>query len=535
MKSDRVLFYAPVRACCAAIHCRVPCLVLALYLLAIFSSLGAYSQQQSPQENDKAPLALPSSSSILCTVDFTKAMGDFPGGSIVMAFPADSSRGGEAGAGPVDVVKASGLDVMQLEIAEDFYNVFPDKSLDPSAPGSYRFADLDNTIMKAREQNLSLVFSFKASRFPDDVGKFRTQLEQVMKHLCIALGPGKALKAFLFDARPDEPGSYWNGKDDECLRLYTLFARSARKIDSSIPVGGCGFLNVFAGESEGTFKDVSPRLLQWIDGITRDKVPCDMLFFRHCGLIPYGFFLVTRTLEEKVLRGRPSLSTLFSRPKLYCAIEALPEKAPSLFRATVTVNALICAIKGGANYVAITNGSGEVSDPLTAALKECCNFSRYPVQLETVGLDRLCFIIMACRSKDGKSLFFTLSGNNPTSYLLSGEGGEDKAAMEKEYRAYVDTFTEKVFPPLYERYHLNIEGLPWGGQPILLRRYMLEGQNGLRLAEEKVLAGNKQFYFNKNFTQPGIQFLHLEVQEKPKEEKAQPSPVNPQEKKGVVP
>jgi hypothetical protein len=500
-------------------------LAFLLIILLLIAPTCAFSDDEATVEGTIAPVPSPPESSILLTVDFLKESRTFSGASMTISLSLAEALS------PVpdkawDAIKESGCRNLEIRIKSPFSGILKNAEGSPDDPGTYDFATLDAMVRKAGELGLSLMMTFEADRFPADANSYAGHLEHILSHLMTGWAQGfhlteRDFEAVILDCSPEKAGSYWKGREDEYFRLYALFTKTVKKANPKVAVGGPGFLHVFKDEDEQLYREPSPDIAAFLDFLAKSRSPLDYLYCHHRGMVPYGFFLKSRTLQEKVLPGFKTQSPLFGTPRVAWSADILPDEA-SVFRSTVVTNAIFCLIKGGADLITITVKPTE-NDPSLLALKGTALYSECPLQLETVGLDRTCFILMAAKSRDGKKLVLAISGNNPSLYFLEGHKGPEALDMEKEYRGFVDTFTEKIFPPVYSRYHLSIQNLPWSDEKVAYRRIVLDGRNSLKILEEKSQRGMKELYFNDMMRIPALHIIILDAEKKSEEEKAKQS------------
>lgn len=489
--------------------CRTIACLLSFIILCVFlGSVSAFPQETYEQEL-YPPLPAPENSSILLTVDYTKETVSFSEGQIILE-PAGSA---EKNRSALQQFKEMGYTSVEVEINPESQELFPDPGASPLAPESYDFKNLDEKIKEALEMGDMIALTFEVSSWPSDITGYCARMDGILKHLLKRWGGGysltdRELKFVVLDIRPDD----WQGHEEDFFRLYGLFALSVKKLNSAIAVGGPGFAHVFKNEQAYDYSEISPLFSAMGEYLKSQKVPLDILLLRHRGMMPYGYFLKPRTVDEKVLKDYAGLSPLYGKPRIALRAELIPASVPSLFRSTVLVNALSCIIKGGAYYALVPFESQE-NNAVTQAFSQLNFFRLCPSQLETVGLDRLCFTLTAARSKDGKKACFVVSGNNPSLYLTEAPADEAKGALEEEYRKFVDLYDlQKKFPPLYTRYHLYLENLPWEGRSILFKRYILDGTHSMTCVEERTLKGMKELYFNELISLPAVQVISLEEQ-----------------------
>jgi len=472
------------------------------------------AQDTPPPADEVQPLMPPRRSTILLAVDYNKKTRVFPGGFIALPAP----KGDDLKAW--DFMKESGTGLVEITVKDNGASLFPSGDKDPSDPAAYDFSVMDGRVAKAIEMGSAVMLIIESPRFPENPGRFSAILDNTLKHLTQGWGGGfrlseRELCFVVLDAAPDRPGSSWEGKDDECLRLYSLFARSVRKAHPKIGFGGPGFTRVFSDDEKFLFKEISPSVTSWMEAIAKGKVPFDLFYMRCRSMLPYPYFLQTRTVEEKVLASCDKLSPLYGRPRIGLRCDVLPSGLSNSLFATSLANALMCAIKGGVDLVVIPREVQEQT-PLADVIRAMNIFRDYPVQLETVGLDRLCFIMMTARSNDGKKAAFMIAGNSPVSYVLGGGDAPETKEIERELRGLVDNFTDREYPPSYERYHLNVEKLPWEKDTILYKRLIIDDTHRLECREEKEFEGRKELYFNERITLPSLHVILLEA--KPQDE-----------------
>ncbi|MHC9544984.1 MAG: hypothetical protein AB9903_36175 [Vulcanimicrobiota bacterium] len=478
---------------------------------------------------EKLPIPPVEHSSILFTIDYKKVTRSFAEESVALSFSDIAVNGAvnpEKNTKLWDVVKESGYRIIEIRLNTGIAGLVKNKEADPSSAERYDFAPLDEIVKKAVSESYKLVFTCEIAEPPSDINIFTKEIDALLKHILQGWANGfclteKECAAVVFDFRPDTKQSAWNGKESEYSHIFALCSRNVKKFCKKIPVGGPGFYAPFTDE---VCKKVSPHITAWLDDCSRGKVPLDLLYCRQGGMIPYGYFLKPRSIEQTVLTSYTALSPLFGRPHMMWSAETAPGSDTPLLHATVSVSALMCLIKGGADMIILPVPSVE-KDSYTSALQYFNVFREMPVQLETVGLDRLCFILMACKSRDDKKACFIFSANNPSSYLLTAKDSAEKEEIERQYRSYVEIFTEMVYPPVYDRYRLNIENLPWKGEQLRYRRFVLESGGVVNCIEDKIIPGAKELYFNETIKSPSLQFIQLDVQpredkeEKPKEGK----------------
>ncbi len=483
-----------------------------------------------PEETSSPEVKLPippvEHSSILFTIDYKKVTRSFTDESAALSF-SDIAANGVIGPEKLtklwDTAKETGYRILEIRLNTGSAGLVKNREADPSAAERYDFASFDEIVKKALSENYKLVFTFEIAEPPSDFNIFAKEIDALLKHILDGRDNGfrlteKECAAFVFDFKPDMKQSLWNGKESECSHLFAVCARNVKKLCAKVPVGGPGFSAPFTDE---TCKSASPYVISWLDDCSKGKVPLDLLYCRQGGMIPYGYFLKSRSIEQTVLMNYTTLSPLYGRPHMLWSADTVPRNDTPLLQATVTANALMCLIKGGADLVILPVPSVE-KDSYSSALQYLNIFKDSPVQLETVGLDRMCFILMACKSRDDKKACFVFSANNPSSYLLSAKDSDEKAEIERQYRSYVELFTEEIYPPVYDRYRLNIENLPWKGEKLRYRRFVLDNNGAVKCIEENMLPGAKELYFNERIESPALQFILIDVQpgeskeEKPK-------------------
>jgi hypothetical protein len=502
-------------------------LAFLLVILLLIAPSRAFSDDEATVEGSIAPVPTPSESSILLAVDFLKESGNFSGASITFSLPLSGPAEPSSGDKSRDLLKETGCKNLEIRVKNNFSGILKDAQGSPEDAGTYDFSSLDALVKRAGESGLSLVITFEADTFPGDINRYMGHLEHILSHLMTGWAQGfrlseRDVSAVILDCSPEKPEGYWKGREYEYLKLYGLFAKAVKKANQKVPAGGPGFLNIFKDEDEQVYRELSPDIAVFLDYLVKSKIPLDFIYCHHRGMVPYGYFLKSRTLQEKVLSLYKSLSPLFGTPRMAWSADILPQGDEPLFRSTVMASAIFCLIKGGATLIALPVKLTE-SDPVLLALKGTSVYNDYPLQLETVGLDRLCFILMAAKSKDGRKMVLAISGNNPSLYFLEGHKGPEALEMEKEYRGFVDTFTEKIFPPIYSRYHLSIQNLDWSGGEVSYRRIVIDGHNSLKNVEEKTLKGMKELYFNDMIKIPALHLIFLEVAKKSEEDKAKQS------------
>lgn len=465
---------------------------------------------------EKLPIPPIEHSSILFTIDYKKITRDFADESVVLSFSDIAANGAidpEKNTKLWDFVKESGYRVLEIRLNTGSAGLIKNKDADPSSVDRYDFSQLDEVVKKAMSLNCKLVFTCEIAEPPSDVIILTREIEALLKHIMQGWANGfylteKECAAIIFDFRPDMKKSAWNGRESEYSSIFAICSRSVKKLSKKIPVGGPGFYTPFTDE---TCKSTSPHVVAWLEDCSRGKVPLDMLYCRQGGMMPYGYFLKPRSIEQTVLVNYTTLSPLFGRPHMIWTADTSPVNDTPLLHATVSANALMCLIKGGADMVILPVPSVE-KNSYTSAMQYLNVFREMPVQLETVGLDRLCFIIMACKSPDDKKACFIFSANNPSSYLLNARDSIEKEEVEHQYRSYVELFTEMVYPPVYGRYRLNIENLPWKGEQLRYRRFVLDSSGAVNCVEDRLLPGAKELYFNESIKSPALQIIQLDVQ-----------------------
>lgn len=494
---------------------RIFCQISLFLFLFVFCIANAYSQgNQPPKEIELSPLSAPRKSSILLSVDYTKTIRNFEGGSIAI-FATDLDKSARS-QGMWEQTKDCRYNTVEIRINKDFRNIFPKADADPAIPESYDFTILDENIRKASENCFEIILVFETPEFPADIGRYSTQIDSVLRHIFKGWANGfrmkeNEVKFIIFDCMPDVDNGFWYGKENEYIRLYALFAKNVKKISNKLAVGGFGYVNVFKDEKDYLYKEISPLIASNLEFLAKNKIPLDCIYWRNRAMIPYSYFLKAKTIEQQILKDYKTLSPVYGKPKIVCYADIIPRDAAGVLESTVYVNAIMCCIKGGADFISIPAGIHE-KNTLFTVLKEINIFSEYPVQLETLGLDRLCFILMAAKSRDGKKMVFIVSGNNPSSYLIQLKDSKVKKEIEQEYRSIVDNFSEKVFPPVYERYHINIAGLPWKNSRIMKKKIVIDEGKGIEYAEEKELNNTKELYFNERIGSPSIQLIFIEAQ-----------------------
>ena len=482
---------------------------LVIFSLLLFLSPSCSFSQEGDEEELYPPVEPPDESSILMTVDFLKSTRNFAGEQVILRFPSIREKIEEEYA----LIKEAGYSSVEITIGNNFKELCPDESASPSLPESYDFNVLDEKISKARENGMTIAIILEISDFPPDISRYSSQAESVLKHLLGGWAGGFRLneKDLSFIALSYNPeNEYWADKEEDMLRLYSLFAGTVKKMNPGIPVGGLGFTTVFKSESQFDFSESNPQYSRFFEYLKTRKLPLDILLLRHRGMMPYGYFLTTRTCDERILKGYDALSPLFGKPRITCSAEILPSGASPLLEGTVCANALSCLIKGGAHYAMIPFEVRE-TNAYFFILKNINRYGEHPVQLETIGLDRMCLTLTAMKSKDGKKAAFIVCANNPSLYLIENPSGRDRKAVETEYRKYVDIFEQgKKFSPLYTRYRLHVENLPWEGKSVQYRRYIIDSTRTMECIEEKTLQGTKVVYVNKTMTIPSLQIITLE-------------------------
>lgn len=486
---------------------------------------GTPEPEPAAAPEEKLPIPPVEHSSILFTIDYKKVTRDFTEDSVALSFSDIAANGviaPEKASKLWDVMKESGYRILELRLNPGSAGLVKNKDADPSTADRYDFTAFDEIVKKAASESVRLLFTIEIAEPPSDINSFSKETDALLKHILQGWAGGfnftdRDCAGIIFDFRPDLKGSAWIGRESEYSHIYSLCAKSSKKLCAKVPVGGPGFYAPFTDE---TCKTVSPHVTAWLDDCGRGKVPVDFLFCRQRGMIPYGYFLKPRSIEQNVLNSYETLSPLHGRPRMFWIADTIPLDPP-LLHGTAAANALMCLIKGGADMAVLPVPSVE-KDSYAAALQTFNVFREMPVQLETVGLDRMCFILMACKSRDDSKACFVFSVNNPSSYLLEAKDSPEKTEVENQYRSYVSLFTDETYPPVYDRYRLNMENLPWKGDQLRYRRFSVDRSGSVKCIEDKMLPGAKELYFNERIKSPALQLMLIEVQpregneEKPK-------------------
>lgn len=443
------------------------------HLVGALLALLVFAAPCCAQEGGEIPS--PQKTSIFMTIDYEKNIGTFTGEQAV--FPLSSDAPEEAA-------------------------VIVDIS-DGKIPGEALGAQLTGRPLYLR---------YRIHDFVSDPVGFSFNMETSMRSHLSELAMAR-IRGILFDFSSDRPGSSWLGHEEECTRLYGMLARSVKKIDGRIAVGGPGFIIPISDEQ--TLSEVPSYVREFAEFCSRTGVPCDFLYLNHYGALPYGYYKKPAVLKEKLLPEFGTLSPLYGKARVYIASRTASSDVPLLSFAS-SAGAMICAVKGGADVFEtspfLNSGDRQVFGEVLTAIENA------PVQLETNGLDGQSLVCMAAKSETPEKLTLIVAGFSPSLLLLDGETDRFREALEQEYRTYVHLFSDGMFSPLYERYRISLEHLPWAENHIRMQRLTLE-ENGFQVAETRELVNIRDFYVNKTISLPAVSVITFEsFVPEPKEE-----------------
>lgn len=326
---------------------------------------------------------------------------------------------------------------------------------------------------------------FEINVRPDDFAEFVLKKMDMISE-AISTNRGK-IKGIIFDMSPDNIDLGW--RENDFVKLYCMFARDLKNKYPEIPVGGAGFSYVFENEADGNFKEVSKQLDYFLEFSQRTGVPCEILYIKSSSLVAYGYYARNSFLTTKVF---PKLN---KKPMLYDSVAFGRTSGEQFFDALFT-QCFICSFKGEADLIEMPHING-----IPFLLEE---LSKTEQEIHINGLDRMAFLGLACKSKNGNVVVVLATPSSPD-YLFSSLG----EAYKVEFNNYVHAFSDGFMPPTYNRVRANFSNMPWIDKKMKLEDYVLT-EHGFERKEERFFDGRKDFYINRAFLPPTVIIMKFE-------------------------
>ena len=361
----------------------------------------------------------------------------------------------------------------------------------------------------------SFFLKIDISKRPSDISSSVNEILSSFDKLLISESPSTRyrVKGVIFDAFSDFEKSQWKDHEDELNIYFSMLAKGVKKYDKDFLIGGVGFNSVFEGIGE--YKDPSKHVKNFLDSISRLKIPCDFIYLNTGNLMPYNYFLEPAFLKSKIFPEYPDLKL-----KIYVSISDFISKSSDKDMGIVLAfqNAM-CALKSNADFIELPDSvNGEIAKNTFGKFFE--NEAKYSELNDTKGLDRLSFVAQSAITESGLVILFAVS--NPSQWLYdSSDSSEDFVKkFEEEYRILVHKFTDGFFSPKYTRFRMSLTDCNWSNKSVKMERFLVKSDGSYSLIEEENMEGRSEYFFNKSISSPSIMVIKFTLSEpKPVEEK----------------
>lgn len=361
----------------------------------------------------------------------------------------------------------------------------------------------------------SFFLKIDISKRPSDISSSVNEILSSFDKLLISESPSTRyrVKGVIFDAFSDFEKSQWKDHEEELNIYFSMLAKGVKKYDKDFLIGGVGFNSVFEGIGE--YKEPSKQVKNFLDSISRLKIPCDFIYLNTGNLMPYNYFLEPAFLKSKIYPEYPDLKL-----KIYVSISDFISKSSDKDMGIVLAfqNAM-CALKSNADFIELPDSvNGEIAKNTFGKFFE--NEAKYSELNDTKGLDRLSFVAQSAITESGIVILFAVS--NPSQWLYdNSDSSEDFVKkFEEEYRILVHKFTDGFFSPKYTRFRMSLTDCDWSNKSVKMERFLLNSDGSYSLIEEENMEGRSEYFFNKSVSSPSVMVIKFTLSEpKPVEEK----------------
>lgn len=361
----------------------------------------------------------------------------------------------------------------------------------------------------------SFFLKIDISKRPSDISSSVNEILSSFDKLLISESPSTRyrVKGVIFDAFSDFEKSQWKDHEEELNIYFSMLAKGVKKYDKDFLIGGVGFNSVFEGIGE--YKEPSKQVKNFLDSISRLKIPCDFIYLNTGNLMPYNYFLEPAFLKSKIYPEYPDLKL-----KIYVSISDFISKSSDKDMGIVLAfqNAM-CALKSNADFIELPDSvNGEIAKNTFGKFFE--NEAKYSELNDTKGLDRLSFVAQSAITESGIVILFAVS--NPSQWLYdNSDSSEDFVKkFEEEYRILVHKFTDGFFSPKYTRFRMSLTDCDWSNKSVKMERFLLNSDGSYSLIEEENMEGRSEYFFNKSVSSPSVMVIKFTLSEpKPVDEK----------------
>lgn len=361
----------------------------------------------------------------------------------------------------------------------------------------------------------SFFLKIDISKRPSDISSSVNEILSSFDKLLISESPSTRyrVKGVIFDSFSDFEKSQWKDHEEELNIYFSMLAKGVKKYDKDFLIGGVGFNSVFEGIGE--YKEPSKQVKNFLDSISRLKIPCDFIYLNTGNLMPYNYFLEPAFLKSKIYPEYPDLKL-----KIYVSISDFISKSSDKDMGIVLAfqNAM-CALKSNADFIELPDSvNGEIAKNTFGKFFE--NEAKYSELNDTKGLDRLSFVAQSAITESGIVILFAVS--NPSQWLYdNSDSSEDFVKkFEEEYRILVHKFTDGFFSPKYTRFRMSLTDCDWSNKSVKMERFLLNSDGSYSLIEEENMEGRSEYFFNKSVSSPSVMVIKFTLSEpKPVEEK----------------
>jgi xylan 1,4-beta-xylosidase len=409
----------------------------------------------------------------------------------------------------------------KIVAAGNLASIFPDWSLDPENPASYRFGPTDIAINAIVASGAEVYYRVGRSwgahnSPPPDFDKFAS----VVKHVEMHYNQGWA-KGFHDHIRYwefwNEPETFWTGTPSQFFVLYEKTARALKSADPSLKVGGPALAVPFTPQ---------PYREDFLDYCREHKVPLDFYSWHNYTDDSADPLVPSRLAKEfrKIIddHGFPQAESILSEYNRSADFTE-PMKAElrsadvAAFVATMLIYLQDAPVdramyyRGDASWMGLFDLAGKAYKP-AYAIRAIGEMRNSPERLAATGADDEGFAVLAGRSRDGKTVQILISN-----YEVPANYKPNVMVPPPEFfqGATLPDMSKVKLPPnrniTYKNnsgYDLTIQNLPWGKKSFTVTTYRLSDSQDFTAASQKEGSG-AEFKISNALPAPGLELIVL--------------------------